>query len=202
MGATAEDMRLTIPHLDAVGNTDGERGSVLRTEHARLQTQTKIGKTTFSRSHEKTTILIAACAVLPSLRACGWCAPQGHRSPRRVYRRTGQKGCRALQGAVAACHGEDLAATTSFRDSPATRLPPTGRQVSGRTLREDQPTMPALNPGSLTGDQTAELIALILSATSTRGEDGACQCDGAAQRGQDRRGRRSRLVWLVVSRRW
>ena len=43
MGATAEDLKLTIHAApDALGDADGERRSVLRPEHARLQAEAKI----------------------------------------------------------------------------------------------------------------------------------------------------------------
>jgi mono/diheme cytochrome c family protein len=75
-----------------------------------------------------------------------------------------KKGETLYKEQCAACHGEDLKGNDIIPglvgDIFATNW--TGKSV-GELYEKINLTMPALNPGSLTGDQTAEMIALILS---------------------------------------
>ena len=116
---------------------------------------------------KKTTILIAAFAALAAavsglqvVRAQATSVAAG------VYtEEQAKKGAELYKEQCAACHGEDLAGNDIIPglngDTFVTNW--TGKSV-GELYEKINLTMPALNPGSLTGDQTAEIIAVILSA--------------------------------------
>ena len=115
---------------------------------------------------KKTTILIAACAVLGVVSGLQVVRAQAKSVVEGVYTEEQvKKGAALYKEQCAACHGEDLAGNDIIPgltgDTFATNW--TGKSL-GEFYEKINLTMPALNPGSLTGDQTAEIIALILSA--------------------------------------
>ena len=76
----------------------------------------------------------------------------------------------------ASCHGEDIEGIADL--FPALTGEPFVKNWHGkvrrRAVREDRTTMPALDPGSLKPEQTADLIAHILSISKyPAGTDGA-----------------------------
>jgi quinoprotein glucose dehydrogenase len=114
---------------------------------------------------KKTTILIAACAVLSVVTGLQVVRAQAKSVVEGVYTEDqAKKGAALYKEQCAACHGDDLAGNDIIPgltgDTFATNW--TGKSV-GELYEKINLTMPALNPGSLTGDQTAEIIALILS---------------------------------------
>ncbi len=114
---------------------------------------------------KKTTILIAACAVLTVIAGVQVVRAQATSVAAGVYTmEQAKKGAALYKEQCAACHGEDLSGNDIIPglsgDTFATNR--TGKSV-GELYEKINLTMPALNPGSLTGDQTAEIIALILS---------------------------------------
>jgi len=114
---------------------------------------------------KKTTILIAACAGLAVVAGMQVLRAQATTAAAGVYtEEQAKKGLALYTEQCAACHGEDLAGNDIIPglngDTFATNW--TGKSV-GELYEKINLTMPALNPGSLTGDQTAEMIALILS---------------------------------------
>ena len=115
---------------------------------------------------KKTTILIAACAVLTVAVGLQVVRAQAKSVAEGVYtEEQAKKGAALYKEQCAACHGEDMAGNDIIPglngDTFATNW--TGKSV-GELYEKINLTMPALNPGSLTGDQTAELIAAVLSA--------------------------------------
>ena len=114
---------------------------------------------------KKTTILIAACAVLTVMTGLQVVRAQATSAAAGVYTmEQSKKGAALYKEQCAACHGEDLVGNDIIPgltgDTFATNW--TGKSL-GEFYEKINLTMPALNPGSLTGDQTAEIIALILS---------------------------------------
>jgi quinoprotein glucose dehydrogenase len=114
---------------------------------------------------KRTVILIAACAVLSVVAGMQAVRAQAASVAAGVYTEEQvKKGAAIYKEQCAACHGEDLAGNDIIPgltgDTFATNW--TGKSV-GELYEKINLTMPALNPGSLTGDQTAEIIALILS---------------------------------------
>ena len=114
---------------------------------------------------KKITILIAACAVLTVMTGLQVVRAQATSAAAGVYTmEQSKKGAALYKEQCAACHGEDLVGNDIIPgltgDTFATNW--TGKSL-GELYEKINLTMPALNPGSLTGDQTAEIIALILS---------------------------------------
>ncbi len=114
---------------------------------------------------KKTTILIAACAVLTVMTGLRVVRAQATSAAAGVYTmEQSKKGAALYKEQCAACHGDDLSGNDIIPglsgDTFATNW--TGKSL-GELYEKINLTMPALNPGSLTGDQTAEIIALILS---------------------------------------
>ena len=115
---------------------------------------------------KRTTILIAACAVLTVVSGLQIMRAQAKSIVEGVYTEEQvTKGAALYKEQCAACHGEDLAGNDIIPgltgDTFSTNW--TGKSL-GEFYEKINLTMPALAPGSLTGDQTAEIIALILSA--------------------------------------
>jgi len=115
---------------------------------------------------KKTTILIAACAVLTVVAGLQVVRAQAKSVAEGIYtEEQAKKGVALYKEQCAACHGEDMAGNDIIPsltgDTFATNW--TGKSV-GELYEKINLTMPALNPGSLTGDQTAEIIAAMLSA--------------------------------------
>ena len=115
---------------------------------------------------KKTTILIAACAVLTVAAGLQVARAQATSVVEGVYtEEQAKKGVALYKEQCAACHGEDMAGNDIIPgltgDTFSTNW--TGKSV-GELYEKINLTMPALNPGSLTGDQTAEIIAAMLSA--------------------------------------
>jgi quinoprotein glucose dehydrogenase len=115
---------------------------------------------------KKTTILIAACAVLTVAAGLQVARAQATSVVEGVYtEEQAKKGVALYEEQCAACHGEDMAGNDIIPgltgDTFSTNW--TGKSV-GELYEKINLTMPALNPGSLTGDQTAEIIAAMLSA--------------------------------------
>ena len=114
---------------------------------------------------KKTIILNAACAVLTAVAGLQVVRAQAKSVVEGVYTEEQvKKGAALYKEQCAACHGEDLAGNDIIPgligDTFATNW--AGKSL-GEFYEKINLTMPALNPGSLTGDQTAEIIALILS---------------------------------------
>ena len=114
---------------------------------------------------KKTTILIAVCAVLIVMTGLRVVRAQATSTAAGVYTmEQSKKGAALYKEQCAACHGDDLSGNDIIPslsgDTFATNW--TGKSL-GEFYEKINLTMPALNPGSLTGDQTAEIIALILS---------------------------------------
>ena len=114
---------------------------------------------------KKILILIAACAVLSVVAGLQVVRTQAKSTVEGVYTEEQvKKGAALYKEQCAACHGEDLAGNDII---PALTGDTFSTNWTGKSLGEFYEkinlTMPALNPGSLTGDQTAEIIALILS---------------------------------------
>ena len=115
---------------------------------------------------KKTTILIAVCAVLTVVTGLQVVRAQAKSVAEGIYtEEQAKKGVALYKEQCAACHGEDMAGNDIIPsltgDTFATNW--TGKSV-GELYEKINLTMPALNPGSLTGDQTAEIIAAMLSA--------------------------------------
>jgi quinoprotein glucose dehydrogenase len=115
---------------------------------------------------KRTTILIAACAVLTVIAGLQVARAQAASVVEGVYTEDQvKKGAALYKEQCAACHGDDLAGNDIIPgltgDTFATNW--TGKSL-GEFYEKINLTMPALDPGSLTGDQTAEIIAVILSA--------------------------------------
>ena|SRR5688572_8885665 len=115
---------------------------------------------------KKTTILIAACAVLTVAAGLQVVRAQAKSVVEGVYtEEQAKKGAALYKEQCAACHGEDMTGNDIIPsltgDTFSTNW--TGKSV-GELYEKINLTMPALNPGSLTGDQTAEIIAAMLSA--------------------------------------
>jgi S-disulfanyl-L-cysteine oxidoreductase SoxD len=115
---------------------------------------------------KRTIILIAACAVLTVVTGLQVVRAQAKSVAEGAYTaEQAKKGAALYKEQCAACHGEDLAGNDIIPgltgDTFATNW--TGKSV-GELYEKINLTMPALNPGSLTGEQTAELIAHILSS--------------------------------------
>ncbi len=113
----------------------------------------------------KITIFIA-CAVLVVISGLQVVRAQATSVAEGVYTMEQAKNGAALyKEQCAACHGEDLTGNDIIPglmgDTFSTNW--TGKSL-GDLYEKINLTMPALNPGSLTGDQTAEIIALMLSA--------------------------------------
>jgi mono/diheme cytochrome c family protein len=113
----------------------------------------------------KITMLIAASAVLTVVAGVQVARAQATSAAAGVYtEEQAKKGAALYKEQCAACHGEDLTGNDIIPglngDTFATNW--TGKSL-GELYEKINLTMPALNPGSLTGDQTAEIIALILS---------------------------------------
>jgi mono/diheme cytochrome c family protein len=114
---------------------------------------------------KSTIILIAACGVLTVAAGLQVVRAQATSVAEGVYTEEQvKKGAGLYKEQCAACHGEDLAGNdiipSLIGDTFSTNW--TGKSL-GEFYEKINLTMPALNPGSLTGDQTAEIIALILS---------------------------------------
>ena len=114
---------------------------------------------------KRTIILSAACAVLTVAAGLQVVRAQAKSVAEGVYTEEQvKKGAAVYKEQCAACHGEDLMGNDIIPgltgDTFATNW--TGKSL-GEFYEKINLTMPALNPGSLTGDQTAEIIALILS---------------------------------------
>jgi quinoprotein glucose dehydrogenase len=115
---------------------------------------------------KKTPILIAACAVLAVISGLQAVRAQAPSVAAGAYtEEQAKKGAELYKEQCAACHGDDLAGNDIIPgltgDTFATNW--TGKSL-GEFYEKINLTMPALDPGSLTGDQTAEIIAVILSA--------------------------------------
>ena len=115
---------------------------------------------------KRTTILIAACAVLTVIAVLQVARAQAASVVEGVYTEDQvKKGAALYKEQCAACHGDDLAGNDII---PGLTGDTFAANWMGKSLGEFYEkinlTMPALDPGSLTGDQTAEIIAVILSA--------------------------------------
>ena len=116
---------------------------------------------------QKTIILIAACAALTAVSGLQIVRAQAKSVAEGVYtEEQATKGVALYKEQCAACHGDDLKG-----NDPIPGLAGEGfmSNWSGKTLGElyekINMTMPALNPGSLTPDQTSQLIAAMLSTS-------------------------------------
>ena len=115
---------------------------------------------------KQTTILFAACAVFTVIAGVHVARAQATSAAAGVYTmEQAKKGAALVKEQCAACHGEDLAGNDIIPGLTGDTFSMnwTGKSL-GELYEKINLTMPALNPGSLTGDQTAEIIAAILSA--------------------------------------
>jgi quinoprotein glucose dehydrogenase len=111
---------------------------------------------------KKTTIVIAGCAVLTVLTGLQVVRAQAKSVVEGVYTdEQAKKGVALYKEQCAACHGEDMAGNDII---PGLTGDTFATNWTGKSVGELYEKMPALNPGSLTGDQTAELIAAVLHA--------------------------------------
>ena len=114
---------------------------------------------------KKTTILVATCALLAAVGEYRIAGAQGASTSAGVYTaEQAKRGAGLYKEQCAACHGEDLKGNDIIPgligDSFATNW--TGKTL-GDLYEKIELTMPALNPGSLKPEQTADLIAHVLS---------------------------------------
>ncbi|MBI4887640.1 MAG: cytochrome c [Acidobacteria bacterium] len=114
-----------------------------------------------------TLILIATCAVLTAVAGLQVVRAQAPSLAAGVYtEEQAKRGMGLYKEQCAACHGEDLKGNEVI---PALTGDPFVTSWQGKTLgdlfEKISMTMPALNPGSLSPEQTADLIAQILSAS-------------------------------------
>ena len=114
---------------------------------------------------KRATIFLATCALLAVVAGMQIARAQAKSVVEGVYTEEQvKKGAALYKEQCAACHGEDLKGNDII---PGLVGEPFATNWTGKSLGEFYEkinlTMPALNPGSLTGDQTAEIIALILS---------------------------------------
>ena len=116
---------------------------------------------------KKTAILSAACAVLAVIAGLQIVGAQGKSTADPVYTaEQAKRGAGLYKEQCAACHGEDLKGNDIIPGLTGEMFTMTWQ---GRTLgdlyEKINLTMPALNPGSLTPEQTADLIAAVLSTS-------------------------------------
>jgi mono/diheme cytochrome c family protein len=111
------------------------------------------------------TILIATCAVLTVIWGLQIARAQGASLAAGVYtEEQSKRGMELYKAQCASCHGDDLKGNEII---PALTGDTFTGNWKGKTVgdlfEKINMTMPALDPGSLTPDQTSDLIAEILS---------------------------------------
>jgi len=111
------------------------------------------------------TILIATCAVLTAIWGLQIARAQGASLAAGVYtEEQSKRGVELYKAQCASCHGDDLKGNEII---PALTGDTFTGNWKGKTVgdlfEKINMTMPALDPGSLTPDQTSDLIAEILS---------------------------------------
>jgi mono/diheme cytochrome c family protein len=115
----------------------------------------------------RTASLVAVCAVLTALSGLQIVRGQGPSLGAGVYtEEQAKRGMAVYKTQCASCHGEDLKGNDII---PGLTGDPFVTTWKGRTVGElfdkINMTMPALDPGSLTPEQTSDLIAVILSTS-------------------------------------
>ncbi len=114
------------------------------------------------------TILLGMCAVLVMVSGLQIARAQGKSVTEGVYTaEQAKRGAGLYKEQCAACHGEDLKGNDIMPGLTGAGFMMNwqGRSV-GDLFDKIGMTMPALDPGSLKPDQTADLVAHILSASS------------------------------------
>lgn len=111
------------------------------------------------------TILIATCAVLTAIWGLQIARAQGASLAAGVYtEEQSKRGMELYKAQCASCHGDDLKGNEII---PALTGDTFTGNWKGKTVgdlfEKINMTMPALDPGSLTPDQTSDLIAEILN---------------------------------------
>ena len=116
----------------------------------------------------RTTILIATCALFSTVLGLHIVHAQAKSVVEGVYTaEQAKKGAEVYKEQCAACHGDDLKGNDIIPGLAGASFVAnwTGKSV-GDLWEKINATMPALSPGSLTPDQTAQLIAAILSSNT------------------------------------
>jgi mono/diheme cytochrome c family protein len=116
---------------------------------------------------KKTTIVAATCAALAVTTAMQVVRAQGTSTAEGVYtEEQAKRGAELYKEQCAACHGEDLQGNDIIPGLTGETFETnwTGKSL-GELWEKINLTMPALSPGSLTPDQTADLIAAVLSTS-------------------------------------
>ena len=113
------------------------------------------------------TILIATCAVLTTISGLQIARAQGATLAAGVYtEEQSKRGMELYKAQCASCHGDDLKGNEIIPALTGDTFTGNWKGKSvGDLFEKINMTMPALDPGSLTPDQTADLIAHILSVS-------------------------------------
>ena len=114
---------------------------------------------------DRKTILIATCAVLTVIWGLQIARAQGASAAAGVYtEEQSKRGMELYKAQCASCHGDDLKGNEIIPALTGDTFTGNWKGKSvGDLFEKINMTMPALDPGSLTPDQTADLIAHILS---------------------------------------
>lgn len=114
---------------------------------------------------DRKTILIATCAVLTAIWGLQIARAQGASLAAGVYtEEQSKRGMELYKAQCASCHGDDLKGNEIIPALTGDTFTGNWKGKSvGDLFEKINMTMPALDPGSLTPDQTADLIAHILS---------------------------------------
>ena len=115
----------------------------------------------------RTTILIATCAVLAGVAGVQMTRAQGASLSAGAYtEEQATRGMALYKGQCASCHGDDLKGNEIIPGLTGETFVNNWRgKTVGDLFDKISMTMPALDPGSLTPEQTADLIAHILSVS-------------------------------------
>lgn len=111
--------------------------------------------------------MTAACALLTAGSATGVLTAQGASTSAGVYTDAqAKRGAGLYKDQCAACHGDDLRGNDIIPGLTGQTFTGNWQGKSlGDLYDKIQTTMPALSPGSLTPEQTTDLIALMLSTS-------------------------------------
>ena len=114
---------------------------------------------------DRKTILIATCAVLTAIWGLQIARAQGASLAAGVYtEEQSKRGMELYKAQCASCHGDDLKGNEIIPALTGDTFTGNWKGKSvGDLFEKINMTMPALDPGSLTPEQTSDLIAHILS---------------------------------------